>query len=415
MPALQVSPIVAALDQPEAGLDRETVPRVALSLVEAFAEIPDPRHARGIRHGVLAILLLGACAVLTGARSFAAIAEYAHDTGRAILDLLGVGAVVPHASTIRRVLQDLDPDAVEAAMRRWALAQLADRPAPDGVPGREQRRVLALDGKTVRGAHIPTSTDTDAGPGGGGGYRQPHLVSVLDQGSGVVLGQVEVEAKGSEVAAFTTLLDELDLTDVLVTADAVHTNRNHADYLHERGGHYLLSAKLNQPTLLRRLRALPWTQIGVAGRERGRGHGRVETRTVSVVSLHPCPDAGGEFFPHAAQAIKLVRRRRALGSRKWTTVTVYAITSLTAAQADPVLLARWLRGHWAIEALHWVRDVSFDEDRSQVRTSSGPQIMAALRNLVITALRLAGVTNIAAALRHHARDPHRPLSTYKIA
>ena len=415
MPALQVSPIVAALDQPEAGLDRETVPRVALSLVEAFAEIPDPRHARGIRHGVLAILLLGACAVLTGARSFAAIAEYAHDTGRAILDLLGVGAVVPHASTIRRVLQDLDPDAVEAAMRRWALAQLADRPAPDGVPGREQRRVLALDGKTVRGAHIPTSTDTDAGPGGGGGYRQPHLVSVLDQGSGVVLGQVEVEAKGSEVAAFTTLLDELDLTDVLVTADAVHTNRNHADYLHERGGHYLLSAKLNQPTLLRRLRALPWTQIGVAGRERGRGHGRVETRTVSVVSLHPCPDAGGEFFPHAAQAIKLVRRRRALGSRKWTTVTVYAITSLTAAQADPVLLARWLRGHWAIEALHWIRDVSFDEDRSQVRTSNGPQVMAALRNLVITALRLAGITNIAQALRHHARDPHRPLSTYKIA
>lgn len=78
-------------------------------------------------------------------------------------------------------------------------------------------------------------------------------------------------------------------------------------------------------------------------------------------------------------------------------MTVYAITSLTALQADPVLLARWLRGHWAIEALHWIRDVSFDEDRSQVRSSHGPQIMAALRNLVVTALRLAGVTNIAAA------------------
>ena len=205
-----------------------------------------------------------------------------------------------------------------------------------------------------------------------GGYRQPHLVSVLDQASGAVLGQVAVEEKGSEVAAFTTLLDDLDLTDVLITADAVHTNRNHADYLHERGGHYLLTAKLNQPTLLRRLRALPWKQIGVAARERGRGHGRVETRTISVVCLHPCPDRGGEFFPHAAQAIKVVRRRRALGSRKWTTVTVYAITSLTAAQADPVLLARWLRGHWAIEALHWVRDVTFDEDRSQVRTGNGP-------------------------------------------
>lgn len=232
--------------------------------------MPDPRKARGIRHDVLAILLLGACAVLTGARSFAAIGEYGHDTCRTILDRLGVGAVVPHASTIRRVLQDLDPDAVEAAMRSWVLAQLPARPAPEGVPAREQRRVLALDGKTVRGAHIPIDTPTgaDLGPGG---YRQPHLMSVLDQASGVVLGQFAVAVAVNEVAAFTTLLDDRDLTDVLVTADAAHTNRNHADYLHERGGHYLLTAKLNQPTLLRRLRALPWTQIGVAARERGRG------------------------------------------------------------------------------------------------------------------------------------------------
>jgi predicted transposase YbfD/YdcC len=100
-----------------------------------------------------------------------------------------------------------------------------------------------------------------------------------------------------------------------------------------------------------------------------------------VVSLDPCPDQTGQFFPHVAQAIKVVRRRRALISRKWTTVAVYAITSLTGPQADPTLLARWLRGHWAIEALHWIRDVSFDEDRSQVRTNNGPQIMAALRIL----------------------------------
>jgi hypothetical protein len=324
VPALAVSPIVLALDHPDLILVRDDGPTAVLSLVDALSEVPDPRKARGIRHGVLSILLLGACAVLTGARSFAAIAEYAHDTGRAILDLLGIAAVVPHESTIRRVLQDLDPDAVEAAMRTWALAQLGERPAPAGVPVREQRRVLALDGKTVRGAHIPTSADADTGgnvEGGMGGYRQPHLVSVLDQASGVVLGQVAVTEKGSEVAAFTTLLDGLDLTDVLVTADAVHTNRGHVDYLHERGGHYLLPAKGNQPTLLRRLRALPWAQIGVAARERGRGHGRVETRSISVVALEPCPDARGEFFPHAAQAIKLVRRRRALGSRKWTTST----------------------------------------------------------------------------------------------
>ncbi len=95
-------------------------------------------------------------------------------------------------------------------------------------------------------------------------------------------------------------------------------------------------------------------------------------------------------------------------------MTVYAITSLAAFHTDPALLARWIRGHWAIEVLHWVRDVTYDEDRSQVRTAHGPQVMAALRNLAITALRWSGTTNIAAALRHHARDTHRPLDTYKI-
>ncbi|WP_219416403.1 ISAs1 family transposase [Pseudonocardia nigra] len=410
MPALSVSPIVAVLDHVEVPPDEVSTPSsanvVVLSLVEALSMVPDPRAARGVRHGVLTVLLLGACAVLAGARSFAAVAEYAHDAGHAVLEVLGVGTVVPHESTIRRVLQQIDALALEAALQAWALAHLAARVPEAGVPVREQRRVLALDGKTVRGAR---TRDTD------GAVAAPHLVSVIDQASGAVLGQVQVDEKGSEIAAFTTLLDQLDLREVLISADALHTHRGHARYLHDRGGHYLMTVKANQPTLLRRLRALPWVQVKVGARQRGRGHGRVETRAITVISLNRCPDLGGEFFPHAAQAINLVRRRRSLTGRKWTTVTVYAITSLTTFHADPVLLARWIRGHWSIEnQLHWVRDVSFDEDRSQVRTAHGPQVMAALRNLAITALRLSGATNIAAALRHHARDTSRPLDTYKI-
>jgi predicted transposase YbfD/YdcC len=406
-----VSPIVAALEHLEVEHDAVRAAPVTevgvLSLVEALSQVPDPRKARGVRHGVPAVLPLAGCAVVTGARSFAAIAEYAHDAGAAVLAALGVGAVAPHESTIRRILQRVDASALEAALRSWALAQLDAQPAPTGAPRREQRRVLAVDGKTLRGAHVRAAD---------GGVCLPHLVSVLDQASGVVLGQVQVEQKGSEITAFTTLLDRLDLGDVLVTADALHTQRGHAGYLHQRGGHYLMTVKANQPTLLARLRALPWAQIGVAARERARGHGRVETRTISVVSLHPCPDLGGEFFPHAAQAIKLVRRRRPLrpGGR-WKTETVYAITGLTGADADPGLLARWIRGHWSIaDRLRWVRDVTFDEDRATARTGHAPQVMSALRNLAITALRLSGVTNIAAALRHHARNPLRPLITYKI-
>jgi predicted transposase YbfD/YdcC len=118
--------------------------------------------------------------------------------------------------------------------------------------------------------------------------------------------------------------------------------------------------------------------------------------------------ATGILFPHARQALQITRKTRRLDSEKWTTEIAYAVTSLVAEQATAAELAAWVRGHWGIEVrLHWVRDVTFDEDRSQVRTGTGPRVMASLRNLVISMLRLDGVTNIAQALRHHARDPCR--------
>ena len=96
-------------------------------------------------------------------------------------------------------------------------------------------------------------------------------------------------------------------------------------------------------------------------------------------------------------------------------MTVYAITSLTFAQASPARLADYIRGHWAIEnGLHHVRDVTFAEDASQLRTGIGPQVMACLCNLIIGLLSRAGPVNVAAALRHHARDPVRPLATLGI-
>lgn len=107
-----------------------------------------------------------------------------------------------------------------------------------------------------------------------------------------------------------------------------------------------------------------------------------------------------------------MRRRKLAGKRKRSAETCYAITTLTASQASPAQLAAIIRSHWAIEdRLHWVRDMDFDEDRSQTRTASGPRVMASLRNLAITILRLAGHASIASALRHHARRPDRPLRT----
>jgi predicted transposase YbfD/YdcC len=161
--------------------------------------------------------------------------------------------------------------------------------------------------------------------------------------------------------------------------------------------------KRNQPSLHAQLAALPWRDVPVAYDKRERGHGRTERRTLKATAV-----ARGLAFPHAAQAIQITRRRKVKG--KWSRETCYAVTSLGAAQASPRQLAAITRGHWAIEdRLHWIRDLDFDEDRSQIRTGNGPRIMAALRNLVVTILRLAGAKNIAAALRYHARRPSRPL------
>jgi predicted transposase YbfD/YdcC len=164
--------------------------------------------------------------------------------------------------------------------------------------------------------------------------------------------------------------------------------------------------KDNQPTLRRQLARLPWRQVPAGHTETGRGHGREEHRTLKATSV-----ARGLGFPHAAQAIQIKRRRRRLGTAKWSTETAYGITSLAAHHASPADLQRWVRGHWHIEALHHIRDVTYREDHSQVRTGSGPRVMATLRNAVIGTLKASGQTSIAAACRHHARDATRTIVT----
>jgi predicted transposase YbfD/YdcC len=328
------------------------------------------------------------CGAGRGARSFVAIAEWVADADAATLAELGVDGPVPCESTIRRILHTVDADALDDRLGAWAQSRSC--PPPGG------RRRVAVDGKTLRGSA------TAAEPG-------RHLLAALDHTHGVVLGQVDVATKTNEIPMFATLLDRIDIAAAIITADAMHAQRAHATYLYGRGADYVLTVKRNQPHLHALLAALPWRDVPAAHDARERGHGRAEWRTLKVTAV-----AAGLGFPHAAQAIQIRRRRRPRNSRttRWSTETVYAITSLTAAQTNPTELADVIRGHWTIEdRLHWVRDVVYDEDRSQVRTANGPRVMATFRNLAITILRLSTTTNIAAALRHHARRPDRPLRT----
>ena len=138
---------------------------------------------------------------------------------------------------------------------------------------------------------------------------------------------------------------------MVVTADGLQTHPAAAEFLVTcKQAHYLFTVKANQPTLLGRCARLPWHRVPVADRTRDRGHGRVEHRSLKAVSVRHFG------FPHAAQVVQVTRRRRELHTNRWQTVTVYAITSLPFELARPARLADVLRGHWAIEALHHVRD-----------------------------------------------------------
>jgi predicted transposase YbfD/YdcC len=363
-------------------------------LLAYLATVGDPRTRAGRRHPLVAILAIAAAAVLTGARSFAAIAEWAADADQSVRAALGTRRdpltgrwAVPAEATVRRTLARLDPEVLAAAIGAW----LADRDHPG-----QRRRAVSVDGKTLRGARRDG--------------RQVHLLAAMDHTTRAVLAQRQVNGAPGEVPGFRPLLAGLDLTGVVVTADALQTHGDAAEFLIERKqAHYLFTVKANQPTLHDRCARLPWHRVPVLDRTRDQAHGRVELRTLKAVTVN------GFGFPHAAQVIEVTRKVRDLRARRWRTVTVYAITSLTHAQASPARLADYLRGHWRIEnGLHWVRDVTFGEDASQVRAGTGPQAMACLRNLVIGALSRAGPVNTAAALRHHARDATRPLATLGI-
>jgi len=348
-------------------------------LVALLRRVPDPRDPRGVRHALPGLLAVGVAAVLAGARSFAAIGEWASETPAELLAELGASR--PSESAIRRALTRVDANVLDAVVGAfcWSRTQV--------VGG---RRVIALDGKTVRGARTPTTP-------------APHLIAAFDHTAGTVLGQVATAAKSNEIPAVHDLLGLFDLEQVVVTVDAMHTQHDTAELIVAGGGDYVFTVKSNQPGLYAACKNLPWAKVSSHSAV-STGHGRRARRTIKVLQA-----PAWVTFAHATQIAQI--RRTVTRAGRTSVEVVYILTSADHRTAPPATLASWVQRHWGIEnSLHWVRDVIFDEDRSQVRTGNAPRVMATLRNTAISLLRLAGWTTIAAALRHHASSPHRPVT-----
>jgi len=196
-----------AVDQPQ--LSGGAVESVPIDLLLALREVTDPRARRGRRHDVVAVLGVAVCAVLAGARSYIAIAEWARDLTPTIRGRLGLGRRPPCESTLRRVLQTVDAAESDHVVSAWLAARSSS--SSSTVRAAAPRRVIALDGKSARGARHA-------------GGRAVHLLSAYDTGTGGVLGQAVVDGKTNEISAFGPLLDRIDIAGALMTADALHTN-----------------------------------------------------------------------------------------------------------------------------------------------------------------------------------------------
>lgn len=380
--------------------------QVCTGLLQSFAQVSDGRSDQGRDHPVAAVLALAAAATVAGMGGYTAISGWVADVPAEIRHDLYLrsgaapAAAAPSKATLWRVVTGADPQAFDAAVGAWLTRGLsAVVEAAEHIPTDDREPTLMmqirLDGKTSRGA-----TDADG--------NQLHLLAALIGQPGkttVVAAQTEVGAKTNEVPKAVDVLDQIDLANTVSTADALHTVKATADYIHRRGGFFLLPVKENRAALYAACDALPWASTPIAHQYTQRGHGRITRRTIRVL---PAPQ--DLPFPHVKQVYLIERYVTDTAGQSPSAAAAIGVTNLTDALAGPAELATYTQDHWGVESLHWLRDTCYHEDTSRARTRSGPRILASLRNLAIGALRLAGRHDITEATRWANRYMNRPFT-----
>jgi predicted transposase YbfD/YdcC len=382
-----------------------------------FADVPDPRDPRGVRHSLPSVLALVLMAVLCGHSALAAITGWIARADQDLLAAAGARAlpdgtrVPPCGRTVTRVLGQADPDITDDCVSRY-LADGERALQAAGRDGRQQEQQqqeeeeeeepalmpqVVSDGKYLRGARREDGTTRI-------------LLSAATPG-GVALAQREIPAKTNEVPEIGPMLRELNgyypLAGHVLTADALHTTADFASLATgELAAGAVLTVKDNQPTLRALLENALWAHAACHV-TRDKGHGRRETRSHLVMDA---PAEVRALFPPVKQVARVIRARTVTfwlndghtrtRVTRTSTETVYLIITMTARQATPEHIAIYIRNHWSVEnKVHYVRDVTFREDSSQVRTGSRPRIMATFRNLGMGLIRQAGLNEIAATVR----------------
>ena len=382
--------------------------------LDILAEVPDSRNNRGKRHPLSAILGLAVIAMMCGCRSYAAIAEWGHTYHTDLPKALGFTRTkTPCASTLHYVFKDLDAAALENRLTQWALTHL------ENLPPETNTQAIAIDGKTLCGSKQQGATIT-------------HLLSIVSHQLGITLTQQPVDVKTNEIPIATQILQALDVSGKIITTDALLTQKDFCKTLCEKKADYVLPIKANQKQTYEDIKRLfepdipPKTDVDPQDYQARtfetlhqenqahtdtfacveKAHGYITTRTLTTSTL-----LNEHLTWHGlAQVYEYRTERKHVHTGKITHHTQYGMTSLSPRHASAQRLLELRRGHWTIENLsHRTRDVLMGEDASQVRCGNIPQVMAALRNTVLTLLRISGYTYIAKAFRFFAAQPTEAL------
>jgi len=341
---------------------------MAPELLVVFADLPDPREPRGVRHRLDEMLFIAMCAVVCGADDCADIAEFGRSKESWFKSFLELPHGIPSEDTFQRIFAALDPNALERCLSTWMK----------GWKSYQRTPLVAVDGKRLRRSFDRAS-----------GKAALHMVSAWATEAGLCLGQVAVEEGGNEITALPPLLQLLDLHGTTVSIDAIGCQADIAARITGQGGHYVLALKANQGNLYQDTKL--FLDAGIArgfehacdfDQQVDKDHGRIETRRVWVTG-----DIG--WFADKERWPKMrtwaaVESERIIGDQT-STQRRYFISSL---EPNAKAIGHAVRQHWQIEnALHWVLDVDFAEDQSRLRAGHAAENMSRLKRIAISLLK----------------------------
>jgi predicted transposase YbfD/YdcC len=338
---------------------------LAQSLHDCLALIQDHRSTRTLLHQLSDILTIAVLSVIAGGNGWEDMELYGLSKYDWLSTFLELPNGIPSPDTFRRVFEKIRPDEFERCFEIWVQDILEDL-----VP-----QLIAIDGKEIRGSY-----DREAGT------KSVHLVSAWSSESQLVLAQTKVLSKSNEITAIPILLDVLDIEGSIITIDAMGTQKKIADKIYQANGDYILSLKANHPTLFQDVKTwfdsqqtadilpLPLEHTTEAG------HHRIEVRKYWAFSLSQLPPLHQSSQWAGFQTVIAVERIRHLRTKTTHEIQFY----LSSLSSNSSQISRAIRQHWGIEnSLHWVLDVTFNEDACRVRSLHSPHNLALVRRFAL--------------------------------